>query len=78
MMKKGEFIEDYIFVLLFIKGGEEVLLLIVDMVDDEIICGCNGVDKGIIVNVIMENGFIIVEEVMVKIKVGNLCGKCKL
>lgn len=59
------------------KGGEEASLSIADMADDETICGCNGVDKGTIVNAITENGFTTVEEVTAKTKAGNSCGKCK-
>ncbi|EOU3423718.1 nitrite reductase large subunit NirB [Staphylococcus aureus] len=77
MMKKGESTEDYILVSLLTKGGEEASLSIADMADDETICGCNGVDKGTIVNAITENGFTTVEEVTAKTKAGNSCGKCK-
>lgn len=64
-------------VSLLTKGGEEASLSIADMADDETICGCNGVDKGTIVNAITENGFTTVEEVTAKTKAGNSCGKCK-
>lgn len=77
MMKKGESAEDYTLVSLLTKGGEEASLSIADMADDETICGCNGVDKGTIVNAITENGFTTVEEVTAKTKAGNSCGKCK-
>ena len=40
-----------------LKGGEEASLSIADMADDETICGCNGVDKGTIVNAITEKWF---------------------
>lgn len=76
-MKKYEMFEDYIFVFLLYKGDEDVGIFIVDMFDDEMICGCNGVDKGIIVNVIIIKGLMFVDEVIKVIKVGNLCGKCK-
>ncbi|HDB4874380.1 TPA: NAD(P)/FAD-dependent oxidoreductase [Staphylococcus aureus] len=77
MMKKGESTEDYTLVSLLTKDGEEASLSIADMADDETICGCNGVDKGTIVNAITENGFTTVEEVTAKTKAGNSCGKCK-
>ncbi|HDD3991071.1 TPA: nitrite reductase large subunit NirB [Staphylococcus aureus] len=77
MMKKSESTEDYTLVSLLTKGGEEASLSIADMADDETICGCNGVDKGTIVNAITENGFTTVEEVTAKTKAGNSCGKCK-
>lgn len=77
MMKKSESIEDYTLVSLLTKGGEEATTSIVDMADDETICGCNGVDKGTIVKAITENGFTTVEEITAKTKAGNSCGKCK-
>ncbi len=77
MMKKGESTENYTLVSLLTKGGEEASLSIADMADDETICGCNGVDKGTIVNAITEDGFTTVEEVTAKTKQGNSCGKCK-
>ena len=45
------------------KGGEESGTSIADMPDDETICGCNGVDKGTIVNAITTNGLTTVDEV---------------
>ena len=48
-----------------------------DMPDDETICGCNGVDKGTIVNAITTKGLTSVEEVTKATKAGNSCGKCK-
>lgn len=47
------------------------------MADDETICGCNGVDKGTIVNAITTKGLTSVEEVTKATKAGNSCGKCK-
>lgn len=45
------------------KGGEESGTSIADMPDDETICGCNGVDKGTIVNAITTKGLTTVDEV---------------
>ena len=59
------------------KGGEEAVTSIGDMPDDETICGCNGVDKGTIVNAITTKGLTSVEEVTKATKAGNSCGKCK-
>lgn len=59
------------------KGGEEAVTSIADMPDDETICGCNGVDKGTIVNAITTKGLTSVEEVTKATKAGNSCGKCK-
>ena len=47
------------------------------MSDDETICGCNGVDKGTIVNAITSKGLTSVDEVTKATKAGNSCGKCK-
>ena len=44
------------------KGGESGTS-IADMPDDETICGCNGVDKGTIVNAITTKGLTTVDEV---------------
>lgn len=77
MMKKNESLEDYTLVSLLYKGGEEAVTSIADMPDDETICGCNGVDKGTIVNAITTKGLTSVEEVTKATKAGNSCGKCK-
>ncbi|MCH4419754.1 nitrite reductase large subunit NirB [Staphylococcus haemolyticus] len=77
MMKKHESLEDYTLVSLLYKGGEEAVTSIADMPDDETICGCNGVDKGTIVNAITTKGLTSVEEVTKATKAGNSCGKCK-
>ncbi|MFS4464389.1 nitrite reductase large subunit NirB [Staphylococcus haemolyticus] len=77
MMKKHESLEDYTLVSLLYKGGEEAVTSIADMPDDETICGCNGVDKGTIVNAITTKGLRSVEEVTKATKAGNSCGKCK-
>ena len=47
------------------------------MADDETICGCNGVNKGTIVEAITKNGLTSVAEVTKMTKAGNSCGKCK-
>ncbi len=77
MMKKHESLEDYTLVSLLYKGEEEAVTSIADMPDDETICGCNGVDKGTIVNAITTKGLTSVEEVTKATKAGNSCGKCK-
>ena len=77
MMKKHESLEDYTLVSLLHKGGEEAATSIADMADDETICGCNGVDKGTIVNAITTKGLTSVDEVTKATKAGNSCGKCK-
>ena len=77
MMKKHESLEDYTLVSLLYKGGEEATTSVADMPDDETICGCNGVDKGTIVNAITSKGLTSVDEVTKATKAGNSCGKCK-
>ncbi|HZG18226.1 MAG TPA: nitrite reductase large subunit NirB [Candidatus Bathyarchaeia archaeon] len=47
------------------------------MDDDEIVCGCNGVTKGKIVNVIREQGFTTVEEIKACTGATRSCGGCK-
>ena len=59
------------------KGGEEAVTSIADMPDDETICGCNGVDKGTIVNAITTKGLTSVEEVTKATKAGNSCVNVK-
>lgn len=77
MMKKHESIEDYTLVSLLTKGGKAANVSIEDMADDETICGCNGVNKGTIVEAITKNGLTSVAEVTKMTKAGNSCGKCK-
>lgn len=77
MMKKHESIEDYTLVSLLTKGGEAANVSIEDMADDETICGCNGVNKGTIVEAITKNRLTSVAEVTKMTKAGNSCGKCK-
>jgi len=47
------------------------------MADDEIVCGCNGVTKGTIVNVIREKGDTTVEEIKASTGATRSCGGCK-
>ncbi|MBL7584534.1 nitrite reductase large subunit NirB [Staphylococcus saccharolyticus] len=77
MMKKNETIEDYTLVSLLHKVNEDATTSIADIDDDETICGCNGVDKGTIVNAITTKGLTSVDEVTKATKAGNSCGKCK-
>ena len=59
------------------KGNEASGTSVADMADDETVCGCNGVDKGTIVNAITKEGLTSVDEVTQSTKAGNSCGKCK-
>lgn len=77
MMKKHESLEDYTLVSLLHKGDDTGSVSIADMADDETICGCNGVNKGTIVNAITKEGHTSVNEVTQSTKAGNSCGKCK-
>ncbi len=50
---------------------------VADMSDDEIICGCNGVDKKTICSAIKEQGLSTVEEVKNCTSASRSCGGCK-
>ncbi len=50
---------------------------VADMADDEIICGCNGVSKGMIVQAIREKGLDSVEKVKGCTGASRSCGGCK-
>ncbi len=56
------------------KSGVE---LVAAMSDDEIICGCNGVSKGDIVQAIQEKGCSSVNEIKACTKASASCGGCK-
>ncbi|MBZ8173563.1 nitrite reductase large subunit NirB [Staphylococcus cohnii] len=77
MMKKKETIQDYTIASLLHKGGESSGFDVAEMADDETICGCNGVNKGTIVEAIKQNGLTRIDEVTQLTKAGNSCGKCK-
>lgn len=47
------------------------------MADDELVCGCNGVTKGSIVEAIRTNGLTTVDEVGGCTNAGRSCGRCK-
>ncbi|HUC94209.1 MAG TPA: nitrite reductase large subunit NirB [Paenibacillus sp.] len=46
------------------------------MPDEEIVCGCNGVSKGVIINAINEQGLTTVDEVKACTGAGRSCGGC--
>ncbi|WP_052255182.1 nitrite reductase large subunit NirB [Salinicoccus sp. YB14-2] len=77
MMKKGDSIEEFTLVSLMHKAGEVDAISVETMDDDEIICGCNGISKGTIVEAVHRDGLTSVEEVSKVTKAGNSCGKCK-
>lgn len=47
------------------------------MPDDELICGCNGVTKGVIVHAIRTQGLTTVDQVSQCTNAGRSCGRCK-
>ncbi len=47
------------------------------MADDELVCGCNGVSKGTIVEAIRQNELTTVDEVGGCTNAGRSCGRCK-
>ncbi|NRD77866.1 NAD(P)/FAD-dependent oxidoreductase [Bacillus sp. BRMEA1] len=51
--------------------------LVASMADEEIICGCNGVTKGAIVNAIQTQGLTTVEQVKGCTSASRSCGGCK-
>ncbi|XEC95747.1 nitrite reductase large subunit NirB [Paenibacillus tarimensis] len=56
------------------KSGAD---LVAEMADDEIVCGCNGVSKGAIVNAIQEKGCASVNDIKACTKASGSCGGCK-
>jgi nitrite reductase (NADH) large subunit len=79
MMKKGQTIEDLqtIAVLQAPGQGADAAADVFEWEDDETVCGCNGVDKGTILQAIREKGLSSVAEVGKVTKAGTSCGKCK-
>lgn len=79
MMKKGQTIEDLqsIAVLQAIGEGAGMGQDVIEWDDDETVCGCNGVEKGKILQSIREKGLSSVAEVGKITKAGTSCGKCK-
>ncbi|XJZ27648.1 nitrite reductase large subunit NirB [Bacillota bacterium Lsc_1132] len=55
------------------SGGDDVA----SMPDDELICGCNGVTKGTIVEAIRTQGLTSVDQVSSCTNAGRSCGRCK-
>jgi nitrite reductase (NADH) large subunit len=54
-------------------GGDDVA----SMPDDELICGCNGVTKGTIVQAIQTQGLTTLDQVSHCTNAGRSCGRCK-
>lgn len=58
-------------------GGAEKAGAAAEMADDEIICGCNGVNKKAIVDAIREQGLTTVDEIKARTGATRSCGGCK-
>ncbi|MGP4059359.1 nitrite reductase large subunit NirB [Halobacillus sp. H74] len=71
LINKGAAIEEY---METDGGGSD---LVADMPDEEIICGCNGVTKGTIVEAINSQGLATVEQVKGCTNASRSCGGCK-
>ncbi|CAH0343988.1 nitrite reductase large subunit NirB [Bacillus sp. CECT 9360] len=78
MMNQKENITDLtnIAFLQAVNAGEQAND-VASMPDDELICGCNGVTKGTIVNAIQTQGLSTVEQVGGCTNAGRSCGRCK-
>lgn len=74
LIKKGADISVYIAGEQGKKDGAD---LIAAIPDEEIICGCNGVTKGVIVNAIQSQGLTTVEQVKGCTNASRSCGGCK-
>lgn len=58
-------------------GGGQKKASVETMADDEIVCGCNGVTKGTIVDVITNQGLTTVDEIKACTGATRSCGGCK-
>ncbi len=74
MIKKGADVEEYLEAGEREESGSD---LVASMPDDELICGCNGVDKGTIVEAINSQGLTSVEQVKGCTNASRSCGTCK-
>ncbi|PLS08603.1 nitrite reductase large subunit NirB [Neobacillus cucumis] len=74
LIKKGASIEEY---LESSKSKSEEVSLVAEMADEEIICGCNGVSKGTIVEAIRTQGLTSVDQVKGCTNASRSCGGCK-
>jgi nitrite reductase (NADH) large subunit len=74
LIKKGASVEEY---LDSSKQEDSEVSLVASMGNDEIICGCNGVTKGTIVEAIQSQGLITVDQVKGCTNASRSCGGCK-
>lgn len=78
MIKKEADISDTEKITILQPIGEEAgASLVATMSADEIICGCNGVSKGAIVQAIQEKGCTSVDEIKACTSASRSCGGCK-
>jgi len=73
-IKKGTTIEEY---LEATQNPEKEISSVADMPDEEMICGCNGITKGAIVEAIHTQGLTTVEQVKGCTNASRSCGGCK-
>ncbi|WP_160725960.1 nitrite reductase large subunit NirB [Bacillus sp. USDA818B3_A] len=74
LIKNGAKIEEY---LETSQNNSSEVSSVVTMADDEIICGCNGVSKGTIVEAIRTQGLTSVDQVKGCTNASRSCGGCK-
>lgn len=58
-------------------GGSKKKASVETMSDDEIVCGCNGVTKGTIVDCVVNQGMTTVDEIKARTGATRSCGGCK-
>jgi nitrite reductase (NADH) large subunit len=73
-IKKGAHIDEYLDSAVNVDFEKN---LVASMSDQELICGCNGVTKGTIVEAIKENGLTTVEQVKGCTNASRSCGGCR-
>lgn len=74
LIKKAANVEEYLHANDTEQSGAS---LVAEMPDDELICGCNGVSKGTIVDAINSKGLKSLEEVKGCTNASRSCGTCK-
>lgn len=77
MIKHQDDIQDYQPTALLFTGAADTGVDVAEMPEDEIVCGCNGVSKGVILDAIRTEGLTSVEAVGKVTRAGTSCGKCK-
>ncbi|MDQ0230818.1 nitrite reductase large subunit NirB [Metabacillus malikii] len=78
MIKKGADISDTEKISILQPIGEDAgASLVATMSDDEVICGCNGVSKGAIIQAIRDKGCTTVDDIKACTSASRSCGGCK-